>query len=334
MFARDGRTLPFVPVTVAAMAAIRDATPKRRPYATATYVALLELCNEERTERVAISVPMLAERVGAGRTAVKTALVDLRAAGVVEVREQFHGRGQIENEYMVIEPSQEGAQSDTPGRETTDPPGRHTTGPRSPHDRPARAHDPRSTEEELQEEGEETRARTTDDCTRNDPREQAPRGFPDELRPHAREVLHILTAVAEQHGAKRVWPLEVGRAIMARPRHPLVATAHDLAGWAVDSKRPVKDVVATYRTFLGRERELAATEHLANDGTPAQPSGQPPTAPRLHERRNKHGQTREEIDQERAVLDEMLAETRASQAERYGPPTNKSAPARIAPPGA
>jgi hypothetical protein len=38
MFVRDGRTLPFIPVTAAALEAIRRATPKRRPYAVTTYM--------------------------------------------------------------------------------------------------------------------------------------------------------------------------------------------------------------------------------------------------------------------------------------------------------
>lgn len=103
---------------------------------------------------------------------------------------------------------------------------------------------------------------------KEDPRAKPPPGFPDELRPHAREVLRVLTAVAEQHGCKRVWPLEVGRAVMARPRHPLVAVAHELAGWAADPPRPITDIVATYRTFLKNAKELASVERLAADGTP------------------------------------------------------------------
>jgi hypothetical protein len=106
-----------------------------------------------------------------------------------------------------------------------------------------------------------------------DPRMKAPADFADVLRPHAREVYRVLCSVAEQHHAKKVWPLAVGRVVMAHPRHPLVATAHALAAWAVDPDRPVKDVVSTYRTFLGRRSELAATEFLAADGTPGQVNG-------------------------------------------------------------
>jgi DNA-binding Lrp family transcriptional regulator len=115
------------------------------------------------------------------------------------------------------------------------------------------------------------RAETTKERknARADRKMQIPDGFPDELRPHAREVMRILRAVAADHPmAKAVYPREVGLAIMAYPRRPLVETAHALAGWAVDPKRPIKDVASTYRTFLKRERDLASVERLATDGTP------------------------------------------------------------------
>jgi hypothetical protein len=117
----------------------------------------------------------------------------------------------------------------------------------------------------------------------DDPRMQIPEGFPEHLRPHAREVMRILKAVAEQHGAKKVWPQRVGVVIMHHPRHPLVKAAHALASWAVDPPRPIKDVVSTYETFLNRETELAATERLAEDGTVATtPAGTPAGVTPIH----------------------------------------------------
>ncbi len=81
--------------------------------------------------------------------------------------------------------------------------------------------------------------------------------------------MRILKAVAADHPtAKAVWPREVGLVIMAFPRRPLVAAAHELARWAVDPPRPIRDVAATYRTFLKGERDLESTERLAADGTP------------------------------------------------------------------
>lgn len=103
-----------------------------------------------------------------------------------------------------------------------------------------------------------------------DPRLQPPRDFPDELRSHARHVLPLLQAVAEQHNAKRVWPLQLGKLMMRFRRRPLVATAHRLDEWAVDPPRPIKDVVRTYETFLDRERDLEGVEQLGADGFPTQ----------------------------------------------------------------
>lgn len=132
MFTRDERRLPFVPVTVAAMDAIRAAVPKGRPYATATYMALLELANERRGDRAAVTHAALIEMVGAGRTTIKDALANLVAAGVLELREQTHGRGRIENEYVIVEPPDSGdVVSDTLSRQATDPP--------SPNGQPVRA---------------------------------------------------------------------------------------------------------------------------------------------------------------------------------------------------
>jgi hypothetical protein len=112
MFVRDGRTLPYVPVTVVALDAIRGTceTPRsageRRsyPHALAVYIALLELANDERADRVAVTQRDLAEKARTSRSAVQAALGDLQAAGVVEKREQAHGRARIENEYVVVEP--------------------------------------------------------------------------------------------------------------------------------------------------------------------------------------------------------------------------------------
>lgn len=117
--------------------------------------------------------------------------------------------------------------------------------------------------------GTETTTQTTKARTaREDLKMQIPDGFPEELRPHAREAMRILKAVAVDHPtAKAVYPREIGLAIMAFPRRPLVQAAHDLAGWAVDPPHPIKDVARTYRTFLKGERDLAAPERLAADGT-------------------------------------------------------------------
>lgn len=106
--------------------------------------------------------------------------------------------------------------------------------------------------------------------------ESPPPDFPKELRPHARAVYPLLVEVAEQHGAREVTALALGRLLMAYPRHPLVATAQALHVWAADPPRPIKDVVATYRSFLSRERPLQATERLDAGGAAAAPSPRRP----------------------------------------------------------
>jgi hypothetical protein len=99
-------------------------------------------------------------------------------------------------------------------------------------------------------------------------KQKMPEGFPDELRPHARQAMKALREVAEQHNAREVSALALGRTIMARPRKPLVKAAFDFAAWAADPPRPIRDVVASYRTWLDRERDLAGTEVLGPDGLP------------------------------------------------------------------
>lgn len=116
--------------------------------------------------------------------------------------------------------------------------------------------------------GEETRASAS----------QRPEGFPDELVPHARAVFPILKAVAEQHNAKAVLPLALGRMMMGRPRKPFVRAAHDFASWATDPGRPIRDVVASYRTWLDRTPDLAGPERLDDAGVPT--ASPPPSSSR------------------------------------------------------
>jgi hypothetical protein len=107
-----------------------------------------------------------------------------------------------------------------------------------------------------------------------DRRDQIPPDFPDELRPHARLVMAKLKRIAASHGCKKVWPAAVARCVMTHPRHPLVARADALEIWAVSPSRPIKDVVATYRTFLDKAEPLEATEMLSPDGIPMRGGGQ------------------------------------------------------------
>jgi biotin operon repressor len=112
VFVRDGRTLPYIPVTLAALKALRDTCELPReggerrsyPHALATYMALLELANRDRSDRVALTQTELGSYAGMSRRAVQRALEDLQAAGLAVMSERHHGQARIENEYTVVEP--------------------------------------------------------------------------------------------------------------------------------------------------------------------------------------------------------------------------------------
>lgn len=88
-----------------------------------------------------------------------------------------------------------------------------------------------------------------------------PDTFPDALRPHLLRVLPVLSDVAVQHNAREVTPRGVALAIEGAPGRRYVAVAYELASWA-QSGRVVKDVVATYRTFLSKADIAAGVESL------------------------------------------------------------------------
>jgi biotin operon repressor len=129
IFVRDGRTLPYIPVTIAALQAIRKTCEQRRaddtrrsfPHALATYMALLELANEDRSDRAAVSQKDIGERAGCSRSTVQGAISDLATAGVLDVHERHHGATRVENEYVVIEPAGQSATDCTPARQKGDP---------------------------------------------------------------------------------------------------------------------------------------------------------------------------------------------------------------------
>lgn len=112
VFSRDGRVLPYVPVTLASIGAMhaqsdipREGGQKRNyPIALATYMALLVLANENRSDRTAISQGDLAAKAGTSRESVQRALGDLVEAGVVVLHKRSHSGLRIEHEYVVVEP--------------------------------------------------------------------------------------------------------------------------------------------------------------------------------------------------------------------------------------
>lgn len=105
-------------------------------------------------------------------------------------------------------------------------------------------------------------------------RERMPDDFPERLLPAARAVFRVLREVARTSpSAKEVYPREVGLALVAFPKRAHVAVAYELAGNAVDPKRPIKDVAKTYRTYLSNARDLASPERLDESGVPTDVSG-------------------------------------------------------------
>lgn len=245
MFVRDGRTLPFVPVTLASQDAIRAHVPKRRPYAVATYIALLEFANDDRADRVAVTQRDIVERVGAGRTTVQTALADLQTAGVIRVVERRHGASRVENEYVIVEPEDARDESDTPAR--------HTGDPRPPHGRLTQEH----------EEG-EGRARA---------KAKIPEDFPPSLRPHLERVYVILRAVArERPNTPAIVPMALARVLMARPHKCLVKEAHDYAAWCAEKGYPHRNIVSGYRNRLDNSPTIARVEVMPEHEQPGQAS--------------------------------------------------------------
>jgi hypothetical protein len=134
--------------------------------------------------------------------------------------------------------------------------------------------------------------------------QRLPDDFPDELKPHARRAFAILRDVAEQYNAREVTPRGVGLAIMGHQGRRFVQTAYELASWAQAPNREIRDVVATYRTFLGRADVCAGLERF--DVAPVAASA----APNVHHIRP--GETRFDRAQEslRVLHDQLVAEGR------------------------
>lgn len=108
-------------------------------------------------------------------------------------------------------------------------------------------------------------------------RDEAPEGFPDELRPHARAAYVVLRDIAQRRGAKAINARALATTIMARPRKPIVRAAHDLSAWLDDHPATAcRDVLARYRRWLDREEDLAGVERLPGEGPAAMPGNVTP----------------------------------------------------------
>lgn len=105
LFVREGRTLPFVPVTMQALSAIAGAASARRlAYARSMYLALLEHANEHRDDRAALSRKELGERTGCSPDLISDLAPVLVEARVIKVHERHHAGQRLENEWVIVEP--------------------------------------------------------------------------------------------------------------------------------------------------------------------------------------------------------------------------------------
>lgn len=95
--------------------------------------------------------------------------------------------------------------------------------------------------------------------------DEIPPGFPSELSPHLDQILPVLRQVADAKGAAAVSRGAVARTIMARPRRPLIRSAHDFCAYFLNGRgahRPQRDVVSAYRNWLDREFDLQSVEPM------------------------------------------------------------------------
>lgn len=249
MFVRDGRTLPFVPVTSAALAAITAAVPARRiAYARSLYLALLELANDNRADRAAVTRKVLGERSGCSRDLVSDLRPLLEAAGVVRVHERTHGGQVLEHEWVVVEPvaaGDGGAEERTPVAASHDPLG----------------HGPRLSLEEEEESGRTLKkARAREDAFPDD--------LPPELEAAAIEAGKVLKRTAlTRKQPKAVTRAAVGHAVLTYADRDHVQVAREVEGWLLHGRgasKPCRDVVARFRNFLANADARAAPALAGN----------------------------------------------------------------------
>jgi hypothetical protein len=224
------------------------------------------------------SADTLCEDAGIGRSAFFEGIALLRERGLVDVQKRKSKNG-WRNVYVPIAKGVEIPDDEDEG-------GSPTSGRRVVQDSDEGLSATRTQKKKENEEGSEADASDQRASEKKaDPRDSLPPEFPEDLKPHARHVFRVLRSVAEQHGAKKVWPLSLGRLMMSQPHKPFVATAHELHVWAADPGRPVKNVVQTYGTFLSKKGELATFERINAEGLPASGPVSPEGVTSLHGRR-------------------------------------------------
>jgi hypothetical protein len=235
-------------------------------------LSMLAMMADKESGRCEAKQATIAAGVEATERAVRGHLKALEEAGLIIRRPQYRrDRGRRGDEFLLLapgvtewpdgEPVNVQPEADSGGSPGTDRP--HPPAPDDPTPRNG------STGQELPPEEPASEDLKQGENAREDRRLSPPPDFPDELRPHARVILSILERIAEEHQAKRVWPLAVGRLLMRYRHRPLVATVHELDRWAVDPSRDIKDVVATFSTFLSKTGDMQGTERLTEEGLPA-----------------------------------------------------------------
>lgn len=203
----------------------------------------------------------LAEWCECSERSARLHLRSLEAAGLIDSRPRRRPNGsQTSNEYLLLAPwVTSWPDGEIPRRNAPADPADGS--PLPGHERPATPRDTASTSRS-------TATAKSQSAPSRATADEVPDDFPDELRPHAREVMRVLRDVAERTPhARAVKVAALASVIMARQRKPLVKAAHDYRAWAIGRNYPHRDVVSAYRNWLEREPDLAAVELVSTSGT-------------------------------------------------------------------
>lgn len=77
-------------------------------------------------------------------------------------------------------------------------------------------------------------------------------------------VFSVLESLARENGAKVISKRALGHAMLGAPGRDYLGEAHRLASWMAEKGRPRRDIVATYRNWLGNAPERYAA--VASNG--------------------------------------------------------------------
>jgi hypothetical protein len=244
MSVRDDRLPPFAWLDLKALDRIREQCPSaqvasvRNIYAALTESASRALDPQQANFKTTRSA--LAHLAGVSTKTVDRACAILTELGILAIEPRVDDDGRtLPSVYRLVR----GGDTESPrgdGRKDTESPPI------------TRARDEKKKNEERPSAG--SRAK--------DASQTLPDGFPEDLKPHARDVFRVLRSVAEQYNAKEVTPRAVGHAIMSAPGRRYVEEAHKMAAWCQGTSRPVRDVVSRYQRWLGNADTYSGVEPL------------------------------------------------------------------------